>query len=92
LQAKPLVLFEHTAVALPTLVVHFVPHAPQLFGSPPVRSTHDPLQFVCVPPQPEVHAELEQLGVPESGAHAWPHAPQLLLSLAVLAQTLPQLV
>jgi hypothetical protein len=91
LQAKPHVLVEHVGVAFPTLVVHLFPHAPQLFRSL-VSSTHEPPQFVCVPEQPDVQAEPEQLGVPASALHPCPHEPQLFLSLVVSTQAFPHLV
>jgi hypothetical protein len=68
-QAKPQVLPEQDAVALPTLVVHFFAHPPQLLTSL-VSSTHEPLQFERVPEQAAMHADPEQTGVPASALHA----------------------
>jgi hypothetical protein len=83
LHAKVHPLPTHSAVAFPTLVEQALPHVPQFFKLV-VVSTHDPLQSVGVAPgQPETHAELEQAGVPLSGAHTLPQAEQLLLSLVV---------
>lgn len=77
---NPQVPLLHDAVALPTLVVHFFPHAPQLFVSV-CSSTHDPLQFDWPDAQPDTHVDPEQAGVPASGRHLSPHAPQLFVSL-----------
>jgi hypothetical protein len=57
-----------------------------------VSSKHEPPQFVCVPEQPDVQAEPEQLGVPASALHPCPHEPQLFLSLVVSTQAFPHLV
>jgi hypothetical protein len=91
LQVKPQVLPEQLALALETLVVHFLAQAPQLLTSV-VSSTHEPLQFDSVPEQPEVHADAEQLGVPASWLQWLPHPPQLFLSLVVSTHVLPHLV
>jgi hypothetical protein len=73
-----------TAVALPTDVVQALPHPPQL-----VRSTavfvHPPLQREGVDdgqPDEQAYGPASmaggaQRGVPPSGSHAAPHAPQL---------------
>jgi hypothetical protein len=89
LQVKPHALPVQDAVALPTLVVHFNPHALQLFGSS-VSLTQAPLQFDWPAGQPVVQEEPEQSGVPPE--HAWEHEPQLFLSLVVSTHALPHAV
>ena len=44
MQVNPQLPPAHEAVAFDTPVVHFLAHAPQLFGSV-CSLTHDPLQF-----------------------------------------------
>jgi hypothetical protein len=68
--------------ALGTLVVHALPHPPQLLVSLSA-STHAPPHRVPAPAgHPEAHeyvppsSPAAQKGVPPSGAHAAPHPPQ----------------
>jgi hypothetical protein len=89
LHVKPQAPAVQEAEALLTLVVHFLPHDPQLFGS--VDSlTHAPLQLESPEGQPLTHAEFEQSGVPP--LQACPHEPQLLVLLVVSMQAPPHSV
>lgn len=74
-------LATHSAVAFPTLVVHAVPHVPQLVTLV-VVSTQVPLHMTSDPGHPETHVELAQTVPPLSAVHTFPQAEQLLLSVA----------
>jgi hypothetical protein len=63
-----------------------LPQPPQFRTSEPV-ATHWPLQFVVLPEQVRVHVPLEQTLPP---VHTVPQPPQLLLSVCLLTQLLPQ--
>jgi hypothetical protein len=83
-QSAPVVHCTHL-VAVPTvahlgaLLVHAVPHAPQLFGSVCVFTHAVPPQNVC----PVPHAQLP-LVHERPPLHAVPQAPQLFESVLVL--------
>jgi hypothetical protein len=80
LQVNEQVLPLHAAVALATLVVQTFPQPPQLLTSV-VSSWQVPPQRDCPVGQPEMQLYVPdpaaQTGVPPSGSHLTPHAPQL---------------
>jgi len=69
--------------ALATLVEHTTPHAPQLLLSPVVSTQAPPQRVLALGGHPDTHeyAPASGLpahrGVPPSGEHATPQAPQL---------------
>jgi hypothetical protein len=81
LQVKPHELPEQFGVAWAIVVVHLLPHAPQLFESLVGSTQVVPHSLGAFAGQPELHEyELPapaQLGVPP--LHVVPHAPQLLV-------------
>jgi hypothetical protein len=80
LQVKEQVPPLHTGAALATPVVQACPQPPQLLASV-VASWHVPPQRICPEGHPEMHEYVPDpaahTGVPPSGSHLTPHAPQL---------------